>query len=178
MKAMQARGNEFGKLLDDHLVQLNSVEVAFKGHVAEGFTNVEKELQHIKTVVTSAHTSTGKLSEMGASSVQATLDQFKAAMGAETLVFRGELGAMKAEVSGVKVHVMAAAAVAAKNCNYEHLDALAERVHLLTTVGRSLCPSCQCRSGARTMVGVHAGAKSHPPMRQPPGVHGDYGAGG
>ena len=58
--------NAFGQHLDSHPAQLNGVECAFKGHVADGFTDVEKELKHINKVIGCMHGTSGKMTEMGA----------------------------------------------------------------------------------------------------------------
>jgi len=109
--------------LDAHLVQLNGVEVAFKGHVADGFTNVEKELANIKAVFNSAQANTSGNEAVAGVNLQFEL--LKAGVQAEFVALKSELEVQRNAIGALQDH---ANAVAKAKCHCVHLDELAARI--------------------------------------------------
>ena len=123
IKKLQAKGNEFTTHLDAHLIQLNGVEVAFKGHVADGFANVEKELKHMQVVFNGAQAGTSGNEAVAGVTLQ--FQHLKAGVEAEFVGLKSELEAQRAATGALHDH---AATVAKAKCHCVHLDELAARI--------------------------------------------------
>ena len=179
IKRLQARGNEFSTHLEEHLLKLQGVETAFKGHVSDGFANVEKELLHIKVVLESAQANANGGEVVTAVGLQ--FEHLKASFQAENVALKSDLENMRAGVNAIQERVVGVStAMAATKCHCAHVDELAVRITqfeaqlaLKATLGHVPAASVPGNAAAGVQdpwMAFKTGQQSHPPVRSPPGM--------